>query len=446
MLLCVSVNVLFAQVNPVISGPWAGNVELRTAMIWAEVGPAAKTVSVTYHPLNRPANSKTVKYKGVLKEELNPLKIELTGLEMNTTYLYFLSINGTRVKTTFETKFKTRDLWQYRKPAPDLVFLAGSCSYFNEPEYDRPGIPYGKDSSIFETMARTPADFHLWLGDSWYTREVDYTSAWGLQYRASRDRRQKVLQPLMAAMPQYGIWDDHDFGPNDGGKHFILKDESRAVFKKYTLNPSYGQDGKGIYTKLSYSDVDFFLTDDRYFRSEADMPDSVDGKPSLHKTFFGDVQLDWLMNSLLNSRATFKIIVVGSQVLNSVSRYDCLCHYGNEYTQLMRFLSDSRINGVIFFSGDRHHSEIIRQDRGDLYPLYDVTVSPYTSGIYALRGEEKDNAMRVANSLIEVNNFARVSVTGKKNERTLKVEFLGTRADKLYEWVISESSLRNPGR
>ena len=31
-----------AQQKTLISGPWAGNVELRTAMIWAEVSPTVK--------------------------------------------------------------------------------------------------------------------------------------------------------------------------------------------------------------------------------------------------------------------------------------------------------------------------------------------------------------------------------------------------------------------
>ena len=48
--------------------------------------------------------------------------------------------------------------------APEFSFLAGACSYFNEPIYDRPGKPYGSDSSIFETMAKEKAAFMLWLG------------------------------------------------------------------------------------------------------------------------------------------------------------------------------------------------------------------------------------------------------------------------------------------
>ena len=193
----------YSQSPNLISGPWAGNVELRTASIWLEVSATVKNVAVSYYPINEvsPKNNHTsVKYKGELGKPFNPIKIELNGLEFGTTYNYDILIDGEKASLPFVTKFTTKDLWQWRKPAPDFSFLTGSCAYFNEAKFDRPGKPYGGDSSIFETMAKTPADFNLWLGDNWYYREVDYSSVWGLKYRASHDRAIPVLQKLMASI------------------------------------------------------------------------------------------------------------------------------------------------------------------------------------------------------------------------------------------------------
>lgn len=327
-------------------------------------------------------------------------------------------------------------------PAPDFNFLAGSCAYFNEAIYDRPGKPYGMDSSIFETMAATPAALNIWLGDSWYTREVDFFTEWGLSYRVSRDRRMKVVQKFMAAMPHYFIWDDHDFGPNNSGKSFVLRSESREVFKNYTLNPTYGEEGKGIYTKISYNDVDFFLTDDRYFRSEEKMIDSVDGKPNPAKTYFGSMQMDWLKNALLYSTSPFKIIASGSQVLNPVSNAETLRDYSFEYNELIDFITSHKITGVIFLTGDRHHSEVIKLDRSNAYTLYDITVSPLTASVGTLRGGEINNPARLANTLVEAQNFANISVTGAKDNRVLKVDFIGIKGNKLAEWSVGERELR----
>lgn len=435
---------VFGQKPKLVSGPWAGNVELRTASVWAEVSDGVKSVGVSYSPSGKPFDAKTISFTGKLGNDFNPVKIDINGLDMNTSYDYVLLIDGKPVKSVFKTKFSTKDLWEYRKPAPDFAFLAGSCAYFNEPLYDRPGKPYGADSSIFETMATTPADFHIWMGDNWYTREVDYTSRWGLNYRASMDRSHKVLQAFMAAMPQYAIWDDHDYGPNDAGKSFLLKDDSRDIFKKYTLNPSYGEEGKGIYTKFSYGDVDFFLTDDRYFRSEIEIADSVEGAPNPGKTYFGKMQMEWLKNALLFSKATFKIIVTGGQVLNPLNKVESMSHYSYEYHELLDFLGEYGVPGVVFFTGDRHHSEVIKMERPGLPPLYDVTISPYTAGVSKASGIEKDNPFRVPNTLVEAQNFGKIAVSGKKNERKLSVSFIGVSGKREAEWSVSEKELQFP--
>lgn len=426
----------------VISGPWAGNVELRSATIWIEVAPNVKNVAVKFYAAGKNAEAKTITYKGELGKEFNPVKIDLNGLQMNTTYEYNVVVDGKIVPSLFPLRFTTKDLWEWRKPVPDFTFLTGSCAYFNQTIYDRPGKPYGGDSSIFETMAKQNAAFHLWLGDNWYTREVDYATPWGLNYRASHDRSLPVLQKFMASMPQYAIWDDHDYGPNDAGKSYILKDESRKIFMNYWCNPSYGEDGKGVYTKVSYGDVDIFLTDDRYFRSEDELADSINGQPNFDKHYFGTMQMDWLKNALIFSKAPFKIIATGSQVLNPLSKVECMRHYTAEYNELMDFFATQKISGVIFLTGDRHHSEVIKQSRQGLYPLYDVTVSPYTSGVDKVRGAEINNPARIAGTLVEEQNFAKVSVTGSKNERTMHVVFIGLKGEKLGEWNVNEKELK----
>ena len=439
----ISVSVAAQNKSGIISGPWAGNVELRNATIWVEVAPTVKHIAVQFAPVNKPLQQQTVLFKNTPGNDFNPIKIELNGLDFNTTYQYSLLIDGKKIKPGFATKFTTKDLWQWRKPAPDFSFLTGSCAYFNESMYDRPGKPYGGDSSIFETMTNTTAAFHLWLGDSWYTREVDYNTAWGLNYRASRDRAQPILQKFMASMPQYAIWDDHDYGPDDIGKSYHLKEESRKTFMNFTVNPSYGENGMGIYSVINYSDVDVFLTDDRYFRSDDKMPDSINGTLNTDKTYFGNMQMEWLKNALLYSKATFKVIATGGQVLNPLSIAECMHSYTKEYNELMEFLASQKISGVLFFSGDRHHSEIIKLTRPGLYPLYDVTNSPYTAGVSTVKGVELTNPARVTGTLVEVQNFTKVSVSGNKNERVMKVEFIGVKGDKLSEWSVFEKELKS---
>lgn len=445
ILFALVVNTLSAQLSKdVVAGPMLGPIELRTAKIWVEVKPGIP-VELWYWKKGNMAAARKLAQTTSANSWFAPIIFDLVGLDMNTEYEYQIitSNKGTLKPTKASGQFLTKDLWQWRKPAPDFSFLAGSCLYVNEPVYDRPK-PYGLDSSIFLAMARERSAFMLWLGDNWYTRESDFFSEWGLWYRASHDRSQPIMQGFLKAMSHYATWDDHDYGPNNADKSYIFKETSQKVFSSYWANPSYGEDGKGVYTKFSYVDADLFLLDDRTFRSADFMDAMIDGKPNPDKKMFGDKQMNWLKNSLINSYAPFKIIVTGSQVLNTASTLDCLKDYPTEFEELLHFLETEKINGVLFMTGDRHHSEVIQYKRAKAYTLYDITSSPLTSGISAVSGAEKDNPDRIPGTLIEAQNYSRITISGKQRERKLKLEFLGIKGEKLAEWNIDENDLRFP--
>lgn len=440
LLLFVSI-VSTAQVKKgLVSGPMLGQVDYRMAKVWAEVTPGSN-VELRFWKKGQPAqvSKALLQFSGDAGAQgMGIVHFTLPNLEVNTGYEYQLVVDGKPVSTA---GFTTKELWQWRKPAPDFSFLTGSCSYMNQPQYDRPGKPYGGDSSIYSSMAREDAAFMLWLGDNWYTREVDYYSAWGLWYRAQFDRSRPILQEFWKKMPHYAIWDDHDFGPNDQGAEYVLKEESRRVFTSYWANPSYGENGQGIYTKISYSDVDVFMLDDRTWRSADNWEDSIGGKPNPEKKMFGDKQMQWLRDALVGSSATFKIIATGSQVLNPKSPFDCFRRFPVEYHAFMQFLREEKIRGVVFLTGDRHHSEVIKVEGQTSYPLYDITVSPLTSGTHVFGGDEKENPYRVI-GIDQKQNYGRVTVSGKAKDRKLTVTFLGLKGESIGEWSVHENELK----
>jgi len=159
------------------------------------------------------------------------------------------------------------------------------------------------------------------------------------------------------------------------------------------------------------------------------------------KKMWGAEQMEWLKQSLLSSRATFKIIVNGNQVLNQVSPYDKLLDFPAEYQELMDFLLQQKIKGVLFMSGDRHHSEIIRIERPGTYPLYDLTISPLTSGTHVFGGPEKNNPSRVL-GIDQKQNYGRITVGGMRGKRKLQVTFLGVKGENLGEWSVEEEALK----
>ena len=427
-----------------VSGPMLGPVELRTAKLWIEVKPGSR-VTLQYWKQGEMKFFKTMQKQTNIDDWFSPLVFYVVGLDVNTTYEYRFAINQKAVMppTKADGSFTTKELWQWRKSAPNFSFLTGSCSYMNETAIDRPGKPYGGDSSIFETMAKEKTAFMLWLGDSWYTREVDYFDEWGLWNRASHERASPVLQNFLKSTSHFAIWDDHDYGPNDIGMNYILKDKSRNVFMNYFTNTSFGMGGEGIFSMISFSDVDVFMMDDRWWRSADATKDSVDGKPNATKTMWGKTQMEWLKNSLLYSRASFKIIATGSQVLNPVSTSDKLLNCPAEYNELMNFLSDNKINGVVFLTGDRHHSEIMKVERSGTYPLYDITASPLTAGTHKFGGVEKNNPFRIL-GIDEKQNYSKISFSGAGKQRKMLVEYFGVKGDKLGDWSVSNADLSTP--
>ena len=426
-----------------------GHTDFRTATLWVEFQKA--TDNATAHCWVKGSNPKKTIAAVPAKKEGTPTfvftsTLIFTGLEPATTYEYELETTTKALAKPekYSGQFTTEELWQWRTDPPTFSFLTGSCAYFNQQQYDRPGKPYGNDSAIFQVMAKVPAAFMLWLGDNWYTREVDYYNDWGLYYRAGLTRSLPILKDFWKAMPQYAIWDDHDYGWNDADKSYPLKQTSRQVFMNYWTNPSYGEDGEGIYTKITKNDVDIFMLDDRWWRSADAMADSVDGKPNADKRMWGKKQLEWLKNALLisngNTNISFRIIATGSQVLNPVSPYDCAAHYPAELTELENFLQENKIKDVIFLDGDRHHSEIIKVQKDGMYPLYDITASALTSGVSKFAGPEKDSPYRLL-GIDETQNFTKITVSGKKNDRTLQVEYFDPKGAKLAAWQVLQKEL-----
>lgn len=43
---------------------------------------------------------------------------------------------------------------------------------------------------------------------------------------------------LLSKAKVVGVWDDHDFGTNDGGKHFPFKNQNREIWLDFIGEPN----------------------------------------------------------------------------------------------------------------------------------------------------------------------------------------------------------------
>lgn len=421
----------YAQKDLLQAGPMSGYITFREAAIWVQTTESAK-VTVMYWSEGNPEDKKRTIPVITARNKAFTTTLVAENLTPGTTYNYLLEINNKPIELDYPCILKTPNLWQWREQPPSFSFLTGSCVYVSEKETDRPGKPYGGDYHILNNMAKQNAALMLWLGDNTYYREVDWDSRTGIYYRNTHTRSLAELQPLLGKMHHYAIWDDHDFGANDAIGTFYNKDVTLEAFKDFWANPNYNvSGGTGISGQFSYADIDVFMLDNRWNRTP--IYDSSKGK------ILGKKQLNWLMASLKNSRASFKLIMVGGQFLNPNKVYENMANYPEERQKLIDFIKVEKIMNVVFLTGDRHHSEIAEMQLSDTHSIFDITASPITSRAHKKLKEE--NSYRIKGSAIKERNYAKLSFSGKNKKRMLKVEFFSSDNKSLFEYTIRQQSL-----
>lgn len=351
-----------------------------------------------------------------------------SDLEPGVRYNYNVWIDGREQSVGDQLSFHTQTLWQHRTDPPAFKVALGSCSYINEEGYDRPDEDYGGGYEIFDQIADQHPDMMLWLGDNIYLRERDWSSWSGYLHRYTHTRSLPEMQRLLRTAHHYAIWDDHDFGPNDANGSWIHKDWALESFKLFWMNPSFGlPDAKGITTAFRYTDMDFFLLDNRYNRTADDLKNG-------DEQLLGREQIEWLINALKYSNAPFKMIAVGGQVLNPAVKYENHAVYGEERAYLIQRIAEEEIPGVVFLSGDRHHSELTKLEAENGIVMYDLTVSPLTSGTHD-PGDE-GNTLQVENTLVNVRNFAILEFNGPREGRSMNISIFDSTGSVLWSQTI----------
>ena len=274
----------------------------------------------------------------------------------------------------------------------------------------------------------------LWLGDNVYLREADWYSRAGILHRYTHTRSYSDLQPFLGSVHQYATWDDHDYGPNNSDWTWREKETTKEVFDLFWANPSSGTpEFGGIATSFMWGDAEFFLIDDRWFRSS-------EHRASDRKML--GPQLDWLIDGLATSTATFRFIVSGSQILNPDARFENYSTFPEERAKLLAALEENDIWGVIFLTGDVHHSMLTRLNRRGTYPLYDLTISPLTAGPSRVTDESSSNHLRLPGTLYADHNFATLDFSGPRTDRVLTITVRAADGSEVWTREIRAQDLR----
>ncbi|HJS48526.1 MAG TPA: alkaline phosphatase D family protein [Gemmatimonadales bacterium] len=423
-----------AQAPPLQAGPMTGYSEMREALLWVQTTRPAR-VRFEYWDSLAPGTRLSTAEVTTSAAAAHTARLLADRVEPGRTYHYRLLLDGAVVPLDRPLRFRTQALWQWRTDPPSFRIALGSCFYVNQPPYDRPGDPYGGDFQVLGALGRARPDAMLWLGDNTYLREADWYSRTGILARYTHTRSFPALQPLLGAMHHYATWDDHDYGPDDADRGYRDKRLTREAFGLFWGNPAavLGEE-EGVTTMFQWGDVDFFLLDDRWWRAP-------DERRSGERTMLGEAQREWLVDALVASRAPFKVVVLGGQVLNPSARFESLARFPADRDWLLARLAEERVPGVFFVSGDIHHTELTRLDRPGTYPLHDLSVSPLTAGISRVRADD-GNTLRVPGTVVEERNFATLDFSGPRTDRQMVITVWNADGVKRWERVVKASELR----
>jgi alkaline phosphatase D len=208
----------------------------------------------------------------------------------------------------------------------------------------------------------------LWLGYAIYGDKFRFLY-WTKSTRAEVEqlfqaqRNVPGYKAMADVIPITGIWDDHDFGLNDGGKNMPEKEMNQELFLDFlgVHQSSPRRKRSGTYDAFVVGPpgnrVQIILLDTRYFKDEY-REETED--------ILGEDQWRWLQEQL-KEEVDLRIIGSGIQVIPTdklfSEKWFNLPKSRRRLFGLLRDARTSKVTGLI--SGDVHYAELLECQNGD---------------------------------------------------------------------------------
>ena len=242
------------------------------------------------------------------------------------------------------------------------------------------------DKDVLGQALDTNPDFFIFLGDNIYADTEDMDEMQAKYDKLAADPYFKRLK--QSGIPVMATWDDHDYGANDAGLEYPMKQESKEIFLDFWGEPadSERRTREGIYTAYTYEVegkvIQIIMLDTRWFRGElVERLDSYEGGKNDYQptedtsqTFLGETQWAWLEQEFMK-QADLRIIGSSQQFGHSYNGYESWTLFPHEQQRMIDLIKSTKANGVLFISGDVHWGEINKRSHKGMYDLWDVTSS-----------------------------------------------------------------------
>lgn len=418
----VADNVRHSQQVVATHGVSVGDVYSDSAVIWSR----ADRESIM-HVVVKAGGRGGVEYRQQTVTAENDFtgKVLVNGLKPDTDYEYRVWFSESRHDRGYR---KNAQVGQFRTaPAADQAKavsfawggdLAGQNTCRDRDE----GFP------IFNAINAMSLDFFIGLGDMIYADGVcnatgnygnaqieggflpaaDMENYWA---HWKYNREDPGYRQMLASMPYYAIWDDHevvnDFGPLHDtrdtapytpGEHLLPK--GLEAFLDYNAIAENSETPDRLYRNVRWGQhMEMFILDTRQYRDANLTEDNAQRA----KTMLGREQLAWLKNRLAASDSTWKVIV--SSVPMSIptgyppqngrdgwANYDQQTGFENELLDILRYMQQQGMHNVIFLTTDVHFAETFRYTPfadAPEFQVYELVAGPLNAGVFPNRAYDE---------------------------------------------------------
>ena len=319
-----------------------------------------------------------------------------------------------------------------------LLLLSSSFSLADDKNYKKFTIIFGscsnqnKKMNHWKTIINYEPDLLILLGDNVYG-DFNTKSANQLKQAYKKLSENISFQYIKNNIPIIPIWDDHDYGINDGGKNWEYKDVAKKLFLDFFSVDSndlrYKRDG--IYNcndiLLFNKKIKIVSLDTRYFKDSfiLNADRSLNKKYIIdydkNKTILGNEQWKWLNNEL-KKKYDLLILLSSFQVLSTSHGWEKWNNIFYEREKLLKLLNKNPLSLIL--SGDRHLAGIYNYKN-----IYEITASSFNQRTF--NPVEKDN-LRVG-KLINKNNFGIFEID--KDNIEIKIVPSGRKTKDVFNYI-----------
>ncbi len=307
---------------------------------------AVGQVRLTYFPRLQSRNAKSTEWVTTRAKDDFTAQWKIQGLSPGKEYAAVIEarpVDGGENTAVLRGAFRTAPA---KNKTQDIKFCVTTCHDFIRRDDGMNG------HKIYPAMTKMKPNFIVHAGDIEY---YDKPNPWAMTIPLMRYKWGRIFslpnnREFYSNTTTYFMKDDHDTLKNDCWEGQTYGSVSFEQGVRLFNDEQFPSKDKRYQTVMWGKDLQIWLLEGRDYRSSNRMPDGPE------KTILGQEQKAWLLKTLDDSKAKFKLVfsptpIVGPDRNNKNDNHanDVFTHEGNQLREAF-----AKVDGLIVFCGDRH--------------------------------------------------------------------------------------------